>query len=74
RGRRQRHRRSQRRHGAAGLTRLRPCVPPERHTSPGDGRNGVSRRRARLPTVLVQEGGYHLDSLGGLVTAVLSAY
>lgn len=28
----------------------------------------------RLPTVLVQEGGYHLPSLGGLVTAFLSAY
>jgi acetoin utilization deacetylase AcuC-like enzyme len=27
-----------------------------------------------LPAVLVQEGGYHLPSLGGLVTAFLSAY
>ena len=27
-----------------------------------------------LPTVLVQEGGYHLPSLGELVTAFLSAF
>ena len=28
----------------------------------------------RLPAVVVQEGGYHLDSLGGLVAAYLEGH
>jgi acetoin utilization deacetylase AcuC-like enzyme len=41
-----------------------------------DGYAGAGRVLAdlRLPTVAVQEGGYHLDSLGGLVSAFLSAF
>jgi acetoin utilization deacetylase AcuC-like enzyme len=41
-----------------------------------DGYAGAGRVLAdlRLPTVAVQEGGYHLDSLGGLVRAFLSAF
>jgi acetoin utilization deacetylase AcuC-like enzyme len=41
-----------------------------------DGYHEAGARLAALglPTVLVQEGGYHLPSLGGLVTAFLSAY
>ncbi len=41
-----------------------------------DGYRQAGERLASLglPTVLVQEGGYHLPSLGGLVTAFLSAY
>jgi acetoin utilization deacetylase AcuC-like enzyme len=41
-----------------------------------DGYAGAGRIVAELglPTVAVQEGGYHLDSLGGLVSAFLSAF
>jgi acetoin utilization deacetylase AcuC-like enzyme len=41
-----------------------------------DGYAGAGRVLAglRLPTVAVQEGGYHLDSLGRLVSAFLSAF
>ncbi|HEY0774116.1 MAG TPA: hypothetical protein VGD51_08550, partial [Nocardioidaceae bacterium] len=41
-----------------------------------DGYHSAGERLADLglPSVLVQEGGYHLPSLGGLVAAFLSAY
>jgi acetoin utilization deacetylase AcuC-like enzyme len=41
-----------------------------------DGYRAAAERLASLglPTVLVQEGGYHLPSLGGLVTGFLSAF
>ena len=43
-------------------------------TRDGYRRAGERLASLGLPTVLVQEGGYHLPSLGGLVTAFLSAY
>jgi acetoin utilization deacetylase AcuC-like enzyme len=43
-------------------------------TRDGYRRAGEQLAALGLPTVLVQEGGYHLPSLGGLVTAFLSAY
>ncbi len=43
-------------------------------TRDGYRRAGETLAALALPTVLVQEGGYHLPSLGGLVTAFLSAY
>ncbi|HSE08814.1 MAG TPA: histone deacetylase family protein [Nocardioidaceae bacterium] len=43
-------------------------------TRDGYHRAGELLAAIELPTVLVQEGGYHLPSLGGLVTAFLSAY
>lgn len=47
---------------------------PLRVTRDGYHRAGARLEELALPTVLVQEGGYHLESLGGLVTAFLSAY
>jgi acetoin utilization deacetylase AcuC-like enzyme len=43
-------------------------------TRDGYRRAGERLASLGLPSVLVQEGGYHLPSLGGLVTAFLSAY
>jgi acetoin utilization deacetylase AcuC-like enzyme len=47
---------------------------PLRVTADGYARAGRVLADLRLPTVAVQEGGYHLDSLGGLVSAYLSAF
>jgi acetoin utilization deacetylase AcuC-like enzyme len=43
-------------------------------TRDGYRRAGELLAASGLPTVLVQEGGYHLPSLGGLVTAFLSPF
>jgi acetoin utilization deacetylase AcuC-like enzyme len=45
---------------------------PLRVTHAGYGGAGSRLGSLGLPTVAVQEGGYHLDSLGGLVSAFLS--
>lgn len=47
---------------------------PLRVTLDGYRRAGERLAGLGLPSVLVQEGGYHLPSLGGLVAAFLSAY
>jgi acetoin utilization deacetylase AcuC-like enzyme len=47
---------------------------PLRVTLDGYGRAGEILHGLRLPTVMVQEGGYHLDSLGGLVRAFLDPF
>ncbi len=47
---------------------------PLQVTSDGYHRAGGILADLGLPTVLVQEGGYHLPSLGGLVAATLAAY
>lgn len=47
---------------------------PLRVTLDGYRRAGERLADLGLPSVLVQEGGYHLPSLGGLVAAFLSAY
>jgi len=47
---------------------------PLRVTADGYGRAGHLMRDLGLPTVLVQEGGYHLPTLGGLVSAALDAF
>ncbi len=47
---------------------------PLRVTADGYRSAGEALASLALPTVLVQEGGYHLPSLGGLVAAFLSAY
>lgn len=43
-------------------------------TTDGYRRAGATLAALGRPTVVVQEGGYHLPSLGGLVAAFLSAY
>jgi acetoin utilization deacetylase AcuC-like enzyme len=45
------------------------CVTRDGYASAGDLLAGLG-----LPSVLVQEGGYHLDSLGGLVTAFVRPF
>jgi len=47
---------------------------PLQVTRDGYGTAGRILTDLSLPTVLVQEGGYHLQSLGGLVCSVLSAF
>lgn len=47
---------------------------PLQVTRDGYGAAGRILAGLSLPTVLVQEGGYHLESLGGLVTSVLTAF
>jgi len=47
---------------------------PLRVSSEGYGATGTRLAATGLPCVLVQEGGYHLPTLGGLVTAVLAAF
>jgi acetoin utilization deacetylase AcuC-like enzyme len=47
---------------------------PLRVTADGFRRAGRALGRLRLPTVLVQEGGYDLATLGGLVLAVLEGF
>jgi acetoin utilization deacetylase AcuC-like enzyme len=47
---------------------------PLRVTLQGYGRGGEILHSLGLPTVLVQEGGYHLDSLGPLVAATLEPF
>lgn len=47
---------------------------PLRVTLRGYGRGGEILHSLGLPTVLVQEGGYHLESLGALVGAVLEPF
>jgi acetoin utilization deacetylase AcuC-like enzyme len=47
---------------------------PLQVTSRGFAGAGVRLAALGLPTVLVQEGGYHLDTLGGLVVDVLAAF
>jgi acetoin utilization deacetylase AcuC-like enzyme len=45
------------------------CVTHDGYASAGGLLAGLE-----LPSVLVQEGGYHLDSLGGLVTAFVKPF
>jgi acetoin utilization deacetylase AcuC-like enzyme len=47
---------------------------PLRVTLDGYGRAGELLRDLGLPTVMVQEGGYHLASLGGLVRAFVERF
>lgn len=47
---------------------------PLRVTLSGYTEAGSLLESLGLPTVMVQEGGYHLDSLGGLVAGFISAY
>ncbi len=47
---------------------------PLRVSRDGYARAGSELAELALPTVLVQEGGYHLDSLGGLVTAFVTPF
>lgn len=47
---------------------------PLRVTRGGFAEAGSILAGLGLPTVLVQEGGYHLDTLGGLVAAALAAF
>jgi acetoin utilization deacetylase AcuC-like enzyme len=47
---------------------------PLRVTKEGYGRAGALLEALHLPTVLVQEGGYHLPTLGGLVAAALEPF
>jgi acetoin utilization deacetylase AcuC-like enzyme len=47
---------------------------PLQVTTDGYSAAGEALAALGLPTVIVQEGGYHLPSLGGLVEAFLSAY
>ena len=47
---------------------------PLRVTRDGYGRAGELLHELGLPTVMVQEGGYHLDSLGGLVRAFVERF
>lgn len=47
---------------------------PLRVTIDGYGRAGASLAELGLPTVMVQEGGYHLASLGGLVRAFVERF
>lgn len=47
---------------------------PLRVTLDGYGRAGSLLEALGLPTVLVQEGGYHLPTLGGLVASVLQPF
>jgi acetoin utilization deacetylase AcuC-like enzyme len=47
---------------------------PLRVTADGYAGAGNILAGLRLPTVAVQEGGYHLESLGGLVSAFVSAF
>lgn len=47
---------------------------PLQVSSDGYAATGRLLAELRLPTVLVQEGGYHLASLGNLVTAVLAEF
>jgi acetoin utilization deacetylase AcuC-like enzyme len=47
---------------------------PLRVTETGYGDAGRVLAGLGLPTVAVQEGGYHLDSIGGLVTSFLDAF
>jgi len=47
---------------------------PLRVTGDGYGRAGTLLRDLGLPTVLVQEGGYHLPTLGSLVAAALDPF
>jgi acetoin utilization deacetylase AcuC-like enzyme len=47
---------------------------PLRVTRRGYGRAGELLSGLGLPTVLIQEGGYHLPTLGGLVAAAVAAF
>ncbi len=47
---------------------------PLRVSVDGYGRAGELLAGLRLPTVIVQEGGYHLDTLGGLVRAFVEPF
>lgn len=47
---------------------------PLRVTRDGYSRAGELLHELGLPTVMVQEGGYHLDSLGGLVRAFVARF
>jgi acetoin utilization deacetylase AcuC-like enzyme len=47
---------------------------PLRITLDGYRGAGAILRALGIPTVMVQEGGYHLDSLGGLVGAFLGPF
>jgi acetoin utilization deacetylase AcuC-like enzyme len=47
---------------------------PLRVSIDGYGRAGALLRELGLPTVMVQEGGYHLTSLGGLVRAFVEQF
>jgi acetoin utilization deacetylase AcuC-like enzyme len=47
---------------------------PLRVTHDGYGRAGTMLHDLGLPTVMVQEGGYHLDSLGGLVRVFVERF
>ncbi len=47
---------------------------PLRVTAEGYAEAGRNLAALRLPTVVVQEGGYHLESLGGLVRAFLEPF
>ena len=54
--------------------RRRPGEPAARHRGRATARPAACSARSACPTVVVQEGGYHLPSLGGLVAAYLDGH